>query len=215
MAPSIDGFPALFFQKYWDIVGSDISQYCLAVLKGEIEMGEINKTHIVLISKVDRPKNISQFRPISLCNVIYKIIAKVVVNRMSHIIGHCINEAQGAFIAGRQISDNTLIAYEILHSLKTRKKCKQGNFALKLDMSKAYDRVEWDFLAGMLTSLGFCQERIILVMRCVCSVSYTVSINEGISEGFIPSRGLRQGDPLSPFRLSTLLNDAKKQKLMI
>ncbi|KAA3483859.1 reverse transcriptase [Gossypium australe] len=108
--------------------------------------------------------------------------------------GHCIDEAQGAFIAGRQISDNTLIAYEILHSLKTRKKCKQGNFALKLDMSKAYDRVECDFLAGMLTSLGFCQEWIILIMRCVCSVSYTVGINEG---------------------LSTLLNEAKKKKLMI
>ncbi|KAA3474146.1 reverse transcriptase [Gossypium australe] len=177
-APGIDGFLALFFQKYWDIVGSDISQYCLAVLKGEIEMDEINKTHIVLIPKVDRPKKLSQFWPISLCNVIYKIIAKVVVNRMSHILGHCIDEAQGAFIAGRQISDNTLIAYEILHSLKSRKKCKRGNFALKLDMS--------------------------------------------ISESFTPSRGLRQGDPFSPFLflicaegLSILLNEAKKKRLMI
>ncbi|KAA3460646.1 reverse transcriptase [Gossypium australe] len=172
-APGIDGFSTLFFQKYWDIVGSDISCYYLAVLKGEINMDEINKTHIVLIPKVDKPKNLSQFRPIRLCNMIYKIIAKVVVNRMSIVLGHCIDEAQSAFIAGRQISDNTLIAYEILHSLKTRK------------------------------HLG---------------------INEGTSEIFTPSRGLRQGDPLSPFLffflicaegLSTLLNEAKHKKLMI
>ncbi|KAA3475259.1 reverse transcriptase [Gossypium australe] len=221
-ALGIDGFPALFFQKYWDIVGSDISRYCLAILKGEINMDEINKTHIVLIPKIDKPKNLSQFRPISLCNVIYKIIAKVVVNRMSLALGHCIDEAQGAFIAGRQISDNTLIAYEILHSLKTRKYCKQENFALKLDMSKAYDRVEWDFLAGMMASLGFCQEWIILIMRCVCSVSYTMGINEGISDIFTPLRGLRQGDPFSPYLflicaegLLTLLNEAKQKRLMI
>ncbi|KAA3468379.1 reverse transcriptase [Gossypium australe] len=182
---------------YWDIVGSDVSSYCLAVLKGEVDMGEINKTHIMLIPKVDMPKNIAQFRPISLCNVIYKIIAKVLVNRMSTVLGHCINEAQGTFIAGRQISDNTLIAYEILHSLKSRKHCKKGNFALKLDMSKAYDRVEWDFLAGMMSSLGFCQEWIVLIMRCVYLVSYTVGINEGTSDVFTPSQGLRQGDPLS------------------
>ncbi|KAH1066244.1 hypothetical protein J1N35_031231 [Gossypium stocksii] len=87
-------------------------------------MGEINKTHIVLIPKVDKPKNLSQFRLISLRNVIYKIIAKVVVNRMSLVLGYCIDEAQGTFIVGRQILDNTLIAYEILHSLKTRKHCK-------------------------------------------------------------------------------------------
>ncbi|KAA3475779.1 reverse transcriptase [Gossypium australe] len=144
-----------------------------------------------------------------------EIIAKVLVNRMSLVLGHCINEAQDAFIAGRQISDNTLIAYEILHTLKTMKHCKKGNFALKLDM-------RWDFLAGMMSSLGFCQEWIILIMRCVCSVTYTMGINEGISDVFIPSRGLRQGDPLSPYLfliyaegLSILLNEAKQKRLML
>lgn len=175
-APGIDGYPALFYQRYWHIVGDDVSHFCLEVLNGRIVMEEINRTHLVLIPKVDKPKNMAQFRPISLCNVLYKIIAKVIVDRMSPFLGFCIDEAQGAFISGRQISDNTLIAYEVLHALKMKKRGKKGNFALKLNLSKAYDRVEWDFLAGMLTRLGFHQDWVVLIMRCVCSVTYTVGI---------------------------------------
>ncbi|KAA3475298.1 reverse transcriptase [Gossypium australe] len=84
--------------------------------------GEINKTRIILIPKVENPKNLSQFRPISLCNIVYEIITKVLVNHMGAILGNCINEAQGAFIPGRHISDNVLIAYEVFHSLKMKKK---------------------------------------------------------------------------------------------
>lgn len=131
-APGVDGFHAVFFQRYWHIIGSEVSKFCLVVLKGESEIGEINKTRIILNPKVDKPNDMTQFRPISLCNVIYKIIPKVLVNRMSSKLGRCINEAQGAFIPGRLISDNFLIAYEVLHSLKMKKRGKKGHFALKL-----------------------------------------------------------------------------------
>lgn len=154
-APDVDGFHAIFFQRYWHIVGVKVSQFFLVVLNGEAELGDLNKTCIILIPKIDKLKDMSHFRPISLCNVVYKIIAKVLVNRMSTMLGHCINETQGAFIPGRLISDNMLIAYEVLHSLKMKKRGKKGHFALKLDMSKAYDRVEWDFLVGMMKHLGF------------------------------------------------------------
>lgn len=182
-APGVDGFPVIFFQRYWHIIGKEISTYCLSILHGQTEIGDINKTRIVLIPKVDKPKNMSQFRPISLCTVIYKIVAKVLVDRMSDTLRSCINEAQGAFIPGRLISD-VLIAYEILHSLKMKRRGKKGNFALKLDMSKAYDHVEWDFLAGMMKHLGFHVDWIVLIMRYVCSVSYSVSLNGVNSDWF-------------------------------
>lgn len=124
--------------------------------------------------------------------MIYKIVVKVLVERMSGILDSCIGEAQGAFIPGRHISDNVLIAYEVLHSLKMRKKSQKSNFALKLDMSKAYNCVEWNFLARMMSNLGFHIDWITLFMRCICSVSYTVGINDEINDSFVPSRGLRQ-----------------------
>ncbi|KAK5824255.1 hypothetical protein PVK06_019026 [Gossypium arboreum] len=220
-APGVDSFPAIFFQRYWHIIEADMSLYCLSVLNGETEIGEINKTHIVLIPKVQKPKNLSQFKPISLCNVVYKIIAKVLVIRMSAILGNCINEAQGAFIPGRLILDNVFIAYEVLHSFKIKKRGKKGNFALKLDMNKAYDHVEWDFLAGMMKQLGFHADWIVHIMRCVCSVSYSVSLNIACGEWFSPSRGLRQGDPLSPYLFlicakgfSTFIKKAEQKGLM-
>ncbi|KAL4334864.1 hypothetical protein GQ457_07G036340 [Hibiscus cannabinus] len=215
-APGTDGFPVLFYQKYWSIIGDEVTNYCLAVLNGEIDIATVNKTHIVLIPKIKKPRNMSHFRPISLCNVLYKIITKMLVIRMKDVLGVCIDEAQGAFVPGRQISDNVLIAYEILHGLKQKRSGKEGTFALKLDMSKAYDRVEWDFVEGMMARLGFCDSWISIIKKCIRSVSYTVGANGTASDVFFPTRGLRQGDPLSPYLFlfctegfSTVLNNAK------
>lgn len=100
---------------------------------------------------------ICQFRPISLCNVVYKVTAKTIANRFRGVIDKCIDKAQSAFVPGRLIPDNVLLAYEILHSLKQRRVGKKGYMAVKLDMSKAYDRVEWIFIKELMSRMGFAQ----------------------------------------------------------
>lgn len=104
--------------------------------------GIVNFTYISLIPKLKDPIMVSDFRPISLCNVLYKIIAKTLVNRMKLVLGDVISSNQSAFLFRRLISDNKILAYETLHSMKTQKYGKIGNMAIKVDMSKAYDRVE-------------------------------------------------------------------------
>lgn len=106
---------------------------------------EMNKTNMVLIPKVHTAEEVTQFRPLGLCNFVYKIIAKIMVNRMKHILGSIITENQAVFVPKRIIHDNIVIAHECFHHLKRKKKGKKGEFGLKIDMNKAYDRVERDF----------------------------------------------------------------------
>ena len=141
-APRPNGMNALFYQKFWHIVGNEVTNAVLDFLHSGNMEPDINYTHIVLIPKVKKPEKMADFRLISLCNVIYKIISKVLANRLKLILPQIFSPSQSAFVPGYLITDNVLVAYETLHAMHIRKKGKKGVLALKLDVSKAYDRVE-------------------------------------------------------------------------
>jgi hypothetical protein len=157
----------------------------------------VNDTTIVLIPKVDHPETVKEFRPISLCTVIYKVIAKCLVNRLRPILGDIISINQSAFMPGRLITDNALVAFECLHFIEHNININKDFCAYKIDLSKAYDRVDWDFLKKVMQRMGFSHQWVDWIMSCVTSVRYQVKFNENLLDPFSPSWGLRQGDPLS------------------
>jgi hypothetical protein len=198
-APAPHGLHAIFFKRFWYLIGNDITAAVLkAINEKSIPVGW-NETVIVMIPKVDNPEEVSQFRPIFICNVVYKIISKMLAARLKVILPDIIFPTQNAFILGRLITDNVLVAYECVHKIKNKRKGKSGLCAVKLDMHKAYNRVEWKFLKMMMLRLGFHEQWVELIMACVTSVSYVVRYNSQLTDGFTPTRGIRQGDPLSPY----------------
>lgn len=138
-------------------------------------------------------------RPITYCNVLYKIVTKVLANRLKIILPVTISENQFVFVPGRSIIDNVLVVFEVLHHMKRRNSGTDGEVALKLDVSKAYDWVDWLYLKKRMITMGFSSTWINWMLLCVTMVSYQVCFN-GSNIGLINSRrGLRQGDPLSPY----------------
>ena len=153
-ALGLDGFPAAFFQKHWSSVKEGVVKTCLHILNEGGNPAPINHTYIALIPKVHKLRRVNEFRLISLCNVIYRIIAKIMANRLKHILNDHISPTQSAFVPNRLIIDNIIIGYECLNKIRQSRSKRKGLVALKLDINKVYDRVEWSFVKCTMQKLG-------------------------------------------------------------
>jgi hypothetical protein len=153
-APGPDGFTGLFYQKYWTLIKPVVLSCVWNFFNKHHLLKEHNHTFIALVPKQMGPSMVHHFRPISLCNIIYKIISKILANRLKGLLHHFISPYQSAFVPSRTIQDNSIMAHELLHSLKSKRGC-GGLMAVKIDMEKAFDRMEWDFLLTIMLKLGF------------------------------------------------------------
>ena len=217
-APGGDGLNGIFYQNQWDVVGDCVIKAIKDFFLNGSLPTEISETQVVLIPKVLRPEDVGQYRPISCCDFVYKIISRILVVRLKKFMNDIISPYQNAFVGERQIQDNIVITHEALHTLKQNGKISKNSFIAKVDMSKAYDRLERGFVEECLKAFGFCHQWIRWTMACIKGVTYRFKINSIPSRPLVPQRGLRQGDPLSPYifiiameALSSLLKKAKTE----
>jgi len=197
-SPGPDGFHCIFFKQYWHIVGDDNFKLVSSAFRTGFFVPNISDTLIALIPKIDPPQTYKDFRPISLCNITYKIITKVLVDRLRPILDNIIGPYQNSFLQGRGTSDNSIVLQEIVHFMQ-RSKRKKGYVAFKLDLEKAFDNVNWEFLKSCLYDFGFPNATIKLIMHCVTSSTFYVLWNGNKLPPFKPTHGFRQGDMLSPY----------------
>jgi hypothetical protein len=190
-----DGWSTDFFIHFFDLVGEDLLQMVEeSRLLGKI-VGGLNSTFLTLIPKVIKPKTFEDFRPISLCNLCYNLISKIIANRIKPFLSKSLSPEQMGFLKGRQIQDAIGTTHEILHSIK-KKKLKA--LVLKLDIKKAYDSIDWNLLRLILLKVGVGLPMANWIMSCITSSSFVVLINGEATNFFRSGRGLWQGCPLSP-----------------
>ncbi|GAA0144869.1 reverse transcriptase [Lithospermum erythrorhizon] len=191
-----DGFNGHFFHNFWPLIAEDLLAAVKQFLDGSSLHQSFTSTTIALIPKMDNPKSWKDYRPISLCSFVNKVISKLLSTRIANILPNLISENQAGFVRGRLIQDNILLAQEMMHNID--KGNKYGNVILNLDMEKAFDRLSWDFLCKILAKFGFSTMVIERIRACLDNNWFSVLIN-GKSSGFFKSeKGVRQGDPLSP-----------------
>ena len=197
-APGLDRLHAGFFQRFWLVVGRSVSEEVHTVFREKKISEYLNSMNIVLIPKTQGPESIGCYRPISLCNSVYKIVSKILVGRIRPFLDQLVSPCQAAFVPGRRGVDNAIVVQEIIHAMG-RAKGKGGYTALKIDLEKAYDKLEWSFIRGMLIGYNFLDNLVKIIMSCISSVLASILFKGGSLDPFRPSRGIRQGDPLSPY----------------
>lgn len=195
-----DGLTSGFFKAGWEIVGTEVTQSVKAFFSTAFLPSATNATILSLVPK----SAVSDFRSISCCNTIYKVISKLLVHRLKPMLPDLILPNQTAFVQGRLLIENTVLASEIVHGYHRNKGPQR--LVLKVDIAKSFDTINWDFILNCLSGIGVPYLFIRWLKACICTPSFSVGYNGTVHGYFKNKRGLRQRDPLSPYLFVIAMN---------
>ena len=185
-AQGLDNLHPIFFHKFWNIVGQLVKTHVKNVFKSKKISKDLNATLICLVPKVAKLETIQQFRSINLCNTIYKTITKIIFLRIKPYLDDLIHPFQASFIPGRKASDNIILAKEVIPTMSISNS-KKGLMALKIDLEKAFDRLEWGFIKYILEFFNFPSDKIEIIMSCITTSNLSVLVNGERLNYFLPS----------------------------
>lgn len=191
-----DGFPGSFYRRFWQVISLNVLKTAQEFFLGIIPPTRMVAALITLIPKVSSPSRFAKFRPIYLTNFLAKIITRLFATRLQTILPRLISHEQAGFMKGRDITEQILLAQEMVHLLDNH--MRGGHVIIKLDMGKAFDRVCWAYLEQLLRKMGFLSRLVRILLNNLSATRFSVLINGKPARYFSVSRGVKQGDPLSP-----------------
>ncbi|XP_024004813.1 uncharacterized protein LOC112081968 [Eutrema salsugineum] len=194
--PGPDGFTGEFYRSTWDIIDDDLVKAVQEFFNSGKLLKQWNCTAISLIPKKVGAEKLVDFRPISLCNMVYKVISKILARRLQAITPGMVSNSQSAFVKGRLLVENVLLATEMVHGFGKSNASKRG--LLKVDLRKAFDSVNWGFIIEILRAADFPPVFILWIEECISTTTFSINVNGELCGFFKGTRGLRQGDLLSP-----------------
>lgn len=195
--PGPDGYNAEFLRASWSVIGAEVIQAVKEFFSSGQILRQWNCTAITLIPKIVNASKITDFRPISLCNVLYKVISKIIARRLEIVLPEIISPSQSAFVKGRLLIENVLLATELVQNFNQANVSPRG--VLKVDMRKAFDSLKWEFILRVLRAARFPEVFIKWIEQCITTPSFSINVNGDLCGFFDGKQGVRQGDPISPY----------------
>lgn len=191
-----DGYPGSFYRRFWHVIQHDVHKAVQEFyLRFRMPKPTATAT-IILIPKVCNPQNFADYRPICLTNFISKVITRLLASRLAKILPKVISPEQAGFLQGRGITEQVLLAQEMVHFLD--KRTRGGQVIIKLDMTKAFDRISWQYLQLLLRKLGMDERLVRILINNLSATNCSILLNVSLTSSFSLGRGVKQGDPLSP-----------------